>query len=457
MTLPLKLAAFERYALGEFANPMTYTIRLCCRGRLDEGAFRTAVEQALERQPLLRACATPESGQWFPAPQSQPWLQMTRAGEPFRYPAEERIDLAREAGLRIWVQPGQPTEGGDHDGDHDGVEFRFQFHHACCDGIGAYAFLAEVFAHYDRLTRPGSQVEPPPLDDALLLERERFGLSWSRLLCRLPLEALGIIVGLGGALLVRPVTAAASQTPPCDAELLRTHVRMPAITFGKAALESWRETARAAGATLNDLLLCALFAALQQWNVEHDAPSKLIRLTLPMNLRVAGQERMPAANVVGMTFIDRNPRNFRSAGLLLKTINWEMRVQKAGRFALTSVRFCQFPWCMRIVTRPGRPAGTAVLSNMGRLFADSPLIQGDGKLRSGELTVERVESAPPVMPQIDLSFSALSYAGGLTLVLNYDRRRFGPADADALLQSLVDRLVALLPVELRAAVPRTVA
>lgn len=166
---------------------------------------------------------------------------------------------------------------------------------------------------------------------------------------------------------------------------------------------------------------------------------------------------MPAASVVGMTFIDRNPRNFRSAGPLLKTIDWEMRVRKAGRFALTSARFRQFPWCMRIVTRPGRPAGTAMLSNMGRLFADSPLIQSDGKLRSGELTVERVESVPPVMRQIDLSFSALSYAGGLTLVLNYSRRQLGPADADALLQSLIDRLVTLLPVELRAAAPRTVA
>lgn len=453
MTLPLKLAAFERYALGEFANPMTYTIRLCCRGRLDEGAFRTAVEQALQRQPLLRACAELESGQWLPAPQPQPWLQAIRAGEPFRYPTEERIDLTREAGLRIWMQTGQPTESG---GD-DGVELRFQFHHACCDGVGAYAFIAEIFARYDRLTRPGSQVEPPPLDESLLLDRERFGLSWWGLLCRLPLEALGILVGLGGMLLIRPVAAAASQVPPCDAETLRRHVRMPAITFGKAALASWLETARAARATLNDLLLCETFSVLQEWNARHDAPLKPIRLTLPMNLRVAGQERMPAANVVGMIFIDRNARKYRRPGALLKSIGWEMRLLKAGRFPLTSVRFCQLPGCMRILTRPGRPASTAVLSNMGRVFADSPLIQSDGKLRSGELTVERVESAPPVMPQIDLSFSALSYAGGLTLVLNYDRRRFTPADADALLQSLVDRLVSLLPAELRDAGPRSLA
>lgn len=454
MTLPLKLAAFERYALGEFANPLTYTIRLCCRGRLEEAAFRNAVAQALARQPLLRACATRESGQWFPAPDPQPWLQVLRAGEPFRYPSTEQIDLAHEAGLRIWVQTGQPTDDGAHDsGGDDGVELRFQFHHACCDGVGAYGFIAEILARYDRLMRPGSQVEPPPLDEALLLERERFGLSWWRLLRRLPLEILGILVGLGGSLFIRPAVAASSPAPPCDAETWRTHVRMPAITFGTAALAHWRETARAARATLNDLLLCEIFHVLQEWNVQHGAPSKPIRVTLPMNLRVAGQERMPAANVVGMTFIDRNARRFRRPGALLKSIGWEMRLQKAGRFPLTSVRFCQFPWCLRIVTRPGRPAGTAVLSNMGRVFADSPLVQSDGKLRSGELTVERVESAPPVMPQIDLSFSALSYAGGLSLILNYDRRRFAPADADALLQALVDRLRALLPAELRAADP----
>lgn len=31
MTLPLKLTAFERYALGRFANPMTNTIWLLSR------------------------------------------------------------------------------------------------------------------------------------------------------------------------------------------------------------------------------------------------------------------------------------------------------------------------------------------------------------------------------------------------------------------------------------------
>jgi hypothetical protein len=84
---------------------------------------------------------------------------------------------------------------------------------------------------------------------------------------------------------------------------------------------------------------------------------------------------------------------------------------------------------MQFLMQRDRCYATSVLSNVGRVFAATGLHRQNGKIRTGELVLESVESAPPVRPQTPSSFTLLSYAGTLTLVMNYDRYFWTPQAA----------------------------
>jgi hypothetical protein len=78
-----------------------------------------------------------------------------------------------------------------------------------------------------------------------------------------------------------------------------------------------------------------------------------------------------------------------------------------------------------------------VLSNLGRIFADTPLRWHDGKLMAGELVVEAVDTAPPVRTGSGISCTLYTYAGQLSLTMLYDRRCFSLTVASELLKRLV--------------------
>jgi hypothetical protein len=66
----------------------------------------------------------------------------------FDLPSDERtpINLAREPGLRIWLHEAAQS-----------TEILAQFHHSCCDGLGAMQFLRTLLEFYD-----GRSEEGPP-------------------------------------------------------------------------------------------------------------------------------------------------------------------------------------------------------------------------------------------------------------------------------------------------------
>ena len=73
--------------------------------------------------------------------------QGVRAG---RLPHATAMDLFRQTGLRIWVLPADAATG-----------VVLQFHHACCDGVGALRFISDLFAAYAAATKAID--DPPPL------------------------------------------------------------------------------------------------------------------------------------------------------------------------------------------------------------------------------------------------------------------------------------------------------
>lgn len=440
-TLPLKLVPFERYMLIDDrpSHPMTFTIRLKFSGQFDQGAFETAVEEAVARHPFLGATITGDKQRawtWSPAADPQPFIDYGNLSAPLRFPEAEFIDLRTHTGLRIWVRT-----------DADRTEMRFQFHHSTCDGIGAYRFLEDLLCAYDHAARPRQEQAPfRPLDPGKLRTRTRFGMSWLKQTLRMPLEVWGFVVGLITFFLPRPVPTSTPREPEVsDEEKLRL-LDFPAHTFSADETARLRATARQVGATFNDLLLRDLLLGLHAWNIRFNPRGGrgLFRVMIPTNLRTAEDEAMPATNIVAMVFVDRWMNLFRHPRFLLWSIKWETKFLKTLELA---VSFCRcvatvdkIPGGIEFLASGSRCYATSVLSNMGRVFHDCLLPRREGKILAGDLALEGIESAPPIRPYTSTSFTVLSYADKLTLIMNYDRFRFTAETAQALLEQIVGQM-----------------
>jgi hypothetical protein len=133
-----------------------------------------------------------------------------------------------------------------------------------------------------------------------------------------------------------------------------------------------------------------------------------------------------------MGCLDRDPRSLAERGRLLDGIRAETRAAKRGRWGFTLGWLLQLfgavPGGLATLFNGRRNLGTAMLSNLGVLFADSPFRRPDGRLAARGAVLEGIEFFPPVRPLTRASFGALSYAGRLTLGLTYDPRTLTAAD-----------------------------
>jgi len=370
---------------------------------------------------------------WAPSPDPLPYVDLADETAPLRFPGSERIDLRSENGLRIWVRTGT-----------DRTEMRFQFHHSCSDGTGAHRFIEDLLCAYDMAVRPHShQAAFRPLDPALLRTRTRFGLSWPKLLRRTPQEAWGIFVGLPRFFLRRSVPLCSPEQPVLDEANRLTLLDYPAHTYDKAETKRLRAVAFSAGTFINDLLLRDLLLAMHDWNLRHGEKTgrRYFRIMIPMDLRGPEDEAMPAANVVGMVFLDRRPHHYGDPRRLLVSIKRKTSFFQSWRLGLAWIRGCSIvdaiPGGMAFCEKIDRCYATTALSNVGRVLSRARLARREGKVVAGDLTLEGVESAPPVRPHSGASFTCLSYAGRLTLVMNYDRHHFTAEGARALLETVV--------------------
>jgi hypothetical protein len=440
-TLPLKFVPFERYMLIDDrpSHPMTFTIRLKFSGRFDQAAFEPAVAEAVARHPFLGAHVTGNKQRewtWSQAADPRPYIDYGDFSAPLRFPEGELIDLRTHTGLRIWVRT-----------NSERTEIRFQFHHSTCDGIGAYRFLEDLLCSYDHAARPGQERVPfRPLDPEKLKTRTRFGMSLLRQTLRIPLEVWGFVVGLITFFLPRPVPSSTPREPEIDEQAKLTLLDYPAHTFDAAETGRLRTVARQTGATFNDLLLRDLLLGLHAWNIRFNPRGGrgLFRVMIPTNLRRPEDEALPAANVVAMVFVDRWMNLFRHPKFLLWTIKLETKFLKSLELAVSFIRCVAtvglIPGGIEFLASGSRCYATSVLSNMGRAFHECPLPRRDGKIVAGDLVLEAVESAPPIRPFTSTSFTVLSYADKLTLIMNYDRFRFTPETAQALLAQIVSQI-----------------
>ena len=368
--------------------------------RFDRAGFVQAVGDALKRHPLLSAHVAQHARRglcwdWQEAP--APYVDIADESKPLTFPNGEQIDMRRCCGVRIWVRLG-PNR----------CEMRIQFHHACTDGVGAFRFVEDLLCAYHNRTGR-QQVALRPLNVELLETRTRFGMNWFEILMRLPIELWGLVIGFATFLLRRPAKVhSPPHSQPFDPDVA---AKPPVHNYSEHDLAALRQRAHREGVTINDLLARDFCQALQNWNESFFAGSRLkpIRVTVPVNLRTEADEAMPAANVVGMVFVDRQPAWYASSRWLLKTISWELGIIKRFRLARAFVRGTtlvnSIPGGLRFLTRANRCYATCVFSNIGRVLDKTPLSDNSGKVRAGALTLDAADYTTPVRPHTSVGLS----------------------------------------------------
>ena len=437
---PLRLSPIELFMIADdqVGYPMSFFIQLQFYGQIERGAFEGALDEALNRHPLLRA-----------------WIETGRGGFPFWVSAKgqlpdgdwgseetiitcrhsEAIDLGREIGLRVWVRQGLQR-----------AKVLLQFHHACCDGTGAYRFIGDLLAGYGiRTTTSGQRpsfgaVEPKllrtrkhrPLDAAATPGRR--GLKW------LAIRECWKILARQPVPLAPPVTAHWRRAADFPGFL--------SFSFARAEHQRLRDAANSWGVTLNDLLLRDLFLTLAHWNRRQRSvwQRPWLRIMMPTDLRSGEDYEMPAADMTGYTFLARTVRNCALPSELLQSIRNETALIKHRRSgaAFMDMIFLasQVRWLLPFFLSRNRCLATAVHSNAAdpsrRFTARFP--RESGQIVCGNLSLEEITGVPPLRAKTRATFSISQYNRRLAISLRCDPQLFRLEDTATLLDLYVERL-----------------
>jgi hypothetical protein len=247
-----------------------------------------------------------------------------------------------------------------------------------------------------------------------------------------------------------PLAVTDAMRPTGDASL-----PFPGIVFhrlDRTTSGRLRAVATADDASLNDLLLCELFATIHRWNQRHGSPAdrQWLRITMPTNLRVREDNAMPAANVMGYAFLTRRGADSLDRRALLRSIRDETRAIRGGRLAAHFLKTIgmigRLPGGMRWAMPGRRCFSTAVLTNVGdptrRFHAELP--RRDGKIVVGDMVLERVSGVAPLRPGTRLAVSLSKYRGCLEFSLRCDPREMSAAASQEFMDAYIARLNEIL-------------
>lgn len=429
MKQQLSLTPFEEYMYMDRrpAYPMSCFLKLTFRGRPDLETLEKALENALERHPLLSCGVAEDSHRGFYWQKSDRPVQIAseRLPEGRLFPRSSGIDLSRSPALKISLC--RETES-------HLTSLVFEFHHSACDAAGADRFVGDLLVEYAAL-RSGRRDETGrcPVDPETLAERADFKMTAGEFLRNIPGSVMGIprtVKFLGSRVLPmvgeKPRSEAAAPSPDFPAVLVRH------LDAEKTRTIRWKAKAREV--TVNDLLLRATFLAVKQWR-NPLTEKGVFRIAVPMNLRTEKHRRTPAANIVSMVFMDRKPSRISGDESFLDSVHREMESIKRRKLGLTFLRGLSvyrkgFGSFSKMVDQD-RCWTTATVSNLGPVFADLPFPQKEDALRiDDDLELVAVDSVPPIRHLSALGMCVLTFADRMTIDMQYDADKMTPGQAE---------------------------
>lgn len=431
---PLALTPFEHYMLADDSDtwPMTVAIRLRLLGTIDRARLKGAVTKSLASHPLLRAtidgdiCGPTRKLRWM-AFQEAPQIREIAKDQPAHF--HRRLDLQKEAGLRLYIV--------ERSGNTDLI---VQWHHACCDGVGILNFINSLFVAY--------REQDPVCESSCHAADQRLDWWENRGANQAPafrqwMHAPHHVARIVNFFANRTVPLASENDVPEFSPMYWGNDEYCAHTVSHDETSRIFRKAKEQGVTFNDFILQHFYITLMEWNLRHgsDLGRQKIRVAIPINLR-STKEHEPAINHVSMVFLDRSEKEIRDRDGLLKSLSREIRNVKKWQTGWALIHALRFAGLLRhgmprIVTTGG-PSVTSVLSNLGKTFTESPLLDEAGRIRTEDFSVDRVEPFAPVRKGVVAAVDVLTYANQLTLTLNYDRATLSFSAAEALLQLYVN-------------------
>src|SRR5208282_1120896 len=208
--------------------------------------------------------------------------------------------------------------------------------------------------------------------------------------------------------------------------------------------------------TVNDWLLRDFFTAVDDFRRRQKATTanQWIRFSVPMSLRHLADRRLPAANVVSMVFLERKRKQIADSAGLLRNIHAEMDLLLRRDLGLTFIFSLLvlrwLPGGMAKRVNNGCCDATCVLSNLGRVMADSPLPRSDGKIVAGNLVLEDIDFFAPFRDGTTVTLGLVFYAGRLQFCMQYDSRSISEAQADDLMTTYLSKIRSSLDLACRS-------
>jgi hypothetical protein len=441
---PLHLSPIESLFCADDrpAYPMTFTVQFVFTGNVNMPAFEVALLAALARHPLLRSHRKPAKRGlpcWVLSECTMPIVDWGPPNEPLHLPSGEPIDLANEVGLRIWVRVGDGRS-----------TITFQFHHACCDGIGSYRFLGDLLALYGKLTGiDGQAYELAPLEAATLRQRrlrmtelafrgQRRRLVWRCL--QQWFEVYRRRIAPLWPLRQRLTEKQRAEFPG-----------MVVYSFDRDGHDAIRAAAGQLHITVNDFLIAALFQTIHDWNIRRNPwwPGRWLRIMMPTDMRDVQDYSMPAANLVSYTFITRSARASQCARALAPGIRDETsliaQLKRGAMFGDAVAGAMTYRWLLPYLVSGERCLATAVLSNVGdptkRFIAKLP--RSAGRIVAGNLILEDIVGVPPLRPKTNVTICAMTYRRRLTICMRCSPHFFTIEDTRQLNEWYIQRVQGL--------------
>ena len=434
------------------ASPMEFVVRLDCVGNVDATKFTEAISAELKRQPLLQANATVgethRDSYWRPASNCTPKIHWydENPDQGSGFPKDfAPIDLESEIGCRFYGWRFLAN-------DRECVVLKFVYHHACCDGKGSIAFAENTLHRYQCLLDQNATlvgdlkvVDPQQLLNrnspttnklgtidrvwrALLIRPKRVGnmlLSKPRLLSRSARVANGGDVDL-------------YSNPPrhCSTELSVDETKRLGVLAKKLSASSNTILARELFHVLNDHFEDDLNLA-DDGNAEtSDARAKsnrALRILIPFSLRDETHNKMPAANCVSMAYLEArqeilsedSSNNPVLVSELVEQVSfirrWNLQyswIESIESFAKIWPIVKLFKFRKASPTKKA-PIATTVMTNLGRVFRGSGLVDNEGTLAVNGMVVNSFHLILPCTATTMVNFSVNFYGNRLTLDAAY--------------------------------------
>jgi hypothetical protein len=434
-TFPLHLAPIDWYFLSDDSpdHPMVFYLELEFSGRIDRAKFNAALEEALERHPLMYSVVRLEKKNklcWVPDSDQMAQIDWADAGAPIELPDGEYIDMRKTPGLRMWARQSDEK-----------TELTLQIHHAVTDGTGLYRFIGDLVACYMmRLHCCAGQVKLGSFDVVQLKIRRTKMRSF-----RAEDSAIRKLTNALSEARKQFTTRVAPLQLPATKPNRIVYPGIVNQEFSKEQLAALRAAATSRGATLNDLFLCKMFQTAKQWN-QATATRRKLRLLVPSDMRDGDDFEMPACNMTAYTFIGLKPSEIDDEEALLDRIREETRQIKNGNrqrsFLNALTTAMNLPFVLEHMLQRNVCLATSVFSNAGdpsRRFT-CQLPKRRGKVSCDEFTLESITGVPPLRRMTHCTMSSSIYGRKLTFSMRCTPQHFSQQESAKLLNLYCEQL-----------------